>query len=180
MKTAYYLLIFHSLVLGSCQEEAIENAESTQPEIGECQYQNFTEHCITSYDSTALNWRQSGRPCSYFNLSPENVVVVEKRENADWVILKEVPFWMTVNWELRVKKEVKAKCYDENGQSEICYVKQFSDQADKKGCQTICPETPIIIIPLGGLKSNLEKIHYEVIIHAFCGRILLFGGTVEK
>ncbi|MDW3209291.1 MAG: hypothetical protein R8N23_05460 [Reichenbachiella sp.] len=118
-----------------------------------CGYQSFGEHCFLNYDSTKFNWRYSGFDCDYWDLDPAHVNI-SWNDEADYVIVEEVPFRMTINYEIRELP---------------------SEKLIKIGCQTICPESRVIIIPKGGIEGR-----YETIIHTFCGRIVLFGGTVPE
>lgn len=117
----------------------------------DCNYQS-SEHCFLNYDSTKMNWRYSGFECDYWNLNPANISLTRSLV-VDYLILEEVPFRMTINYEVR-----------EIGNS----------VPSKIGCQTVCPESRVIIVPKGGIEGR-----YETIIHAFCGRVVLYNGVAE-
>ncbi|WP_421874009.1 hypothetical protein [Marinoscillum sp.] len=170
-----------SLLMFGCSEEELPVLKHKDPQVGDCFYESST-HCQMAFDT--LNaprdyWRNTGRSCNYLKIGVENLDVVF-REDADYVIMDQVPFWMTVTWELRVKINDWSKCSYQDGSPFDCQTNQFPALPDRVGCQTICPENPVIRIPTDGLTSNLDYIQYEVIVHGFCGRMVLFGRTLTQ
>lgn len=148
------------LVINACENAEVE----PDPSIEKCGYQNFGAQCELKVDTAGLHrdyWRFPNN-CGHYLLSPHNLTI-ERTKEADYIYLENVEFMFTINYELRIKwgKEL------EPGLS----IYHFSKYPDVEGCQIVCPQNSLIIIPKGQINNQ----GYEVVINAFCGRILLYG-----
>lgn len=150
-----------ALVINACESSEIKPDLS----IENCGYQNFEVQCEMKVDTAGLHdnyWRFSDN-CDHYFLSP-NHLIIERTEDADYIFLENVKFMFTVNYELRIKRTKEI----EPGLS----IYHFSKYPDVQGCQVLCPDNNVIIIPKGMVNGQ----EYETVINAFCGRILLYSG----